>query len=49
MPIPHREPGVAEGSPQWDYQRIITAVRQAAGPVMVREVGEGWRIGHPSR
>ncbi|GHB68608.1 hypothetical protein GCM10010347_43530 [Streptomyces cirratus] len=23
-----------------DYQRIITAVRQAAGPIMAREVGE---------
>ncbi|MGW1145823.1 hypothetical protein ACWD6I_12340 [Streptomyces sp. NPDC002454] len=34
MLIPHREPGVEEGSLPWDYQRIITAVRQAAGPVM---------------
>ncbi|MEV8533997.1 hypothetical protein [Streptomyces sp. NPDC051211] len=40
MLIPHREPGVEEGSLPWDYQRIITAVRQAAGPVMAREVGE---------
>lgn len=44
MLIPHREPGVEEGSLPWDYPRIITAVRQAAGPVMAREVGEvvGW-------
>lgn len=40
MLIPHREPGVEEGSLPWDCQRIITAVRQAAGPVMAREVGE---------
>lgn len=40
MLIPHREPGVEEDSLPWDYQRVITAVRQAAGPVMAREVGE---------
>ncbi|WP_432068980.1 hypothetical protein [Streptomyces sp. C10-9-1] len=40
MLIPHREPGVEEDSLPPDYQRIITAVRQAAGPVMAREVGE---------
>ncbi|GAA4812927.1 hypothetical protein [Streptomyces ziwulingensis] len=40
MLIPHREPGVAEDSLPWDYQRIIAAVRQASGPVMAREVGE---------
>ncbi|MFF7365516.1 hypothetical protein [Streptomyces sp. NPDC008125] len=39
MLIPHREPGVEEDSLPWDYQRIIAAVRQAAGPVMAREVG----------
>lgn len=38
--IPHREPGVEENLLPWDYQRIIAAVRQAAGPVMAREVGE---------
>ncbi|GAB7102029.1 hypothetical protein JCM4814A_03430 [Streptomyces phaeofaciens JCM 4814] len=38
--IPHREPGVEEHSLPWDYQRIIAAVRQAAGPVMAREVCE---------
>ncbi|MEU9775284.1 hypothetical protein [Streptomyces sp. NPDC047968] len=40
MLIPHREPGVEEDLLPPDYQRIITAVRQAAGPVMAREVGE---------
>ena len=40
MLIPHREPGQEEDALPWDYQRIITAVRQAAGPVMAREVGE---------
>ncbi|MDG9728757.1 MULTISPECIES: hypothetical protein [unclassified Streptomyces] len=44
MLIPHREPGVEEDALPWGYQRIIAAVRQAAGPVMAREVGEvvGW-------
>ncbi|MEV5283296.1 hypothetical protein [Streptomyces sp. NPDC051994] len=40
MLMPHREPGMEEESLRWDYQRIIAAVRQAAGPVMAREVGE---------
>ncbi|MFE3518517.1 hypothetical protein [Streptomyces sp. NPDC059166] len=40
MLIPHREPGVEEDALPPDYQRIITVVRQAAGPVMAREVGE---------
>ncbi|MFI8364889.1 hypothetical protein ACIGD1_32640 [Streptomyces sp. NPDC085612] len=40
MLIAHREPGVKEGSLPQDYQRIITAVRQTAGPVTAREVGE---------
>ncbi|CAL9638036.1 hypothetical protein SUDANB120_06260 (plasmid) [Streptomyces sp. enrichment culture] len=40
MLIPHREPGGEEDLLPPDYQRIITAVRQAAGPVMAREVGE---------
>ncbi|GHH00172.1 hypothetical protein [Streptomyces rubradiris] len=38
--IPHRELGAEEDSLPPDYQRIIAAVRQAAGPVMAREVGE---------
>ncbi|MER7719626.1 hypothetical protein ABTX99_22240 [Streptomyces flaveolus] len=40
MLIPHRESGVEEDSLPWDYQRILAAARQAAGPVMAREVGE---------
>jgi hypothetical protein len=40
MLIPHRGPGMEEHALPWDYQRIIAAVRQAAGPVMAREVGE---------
>jgi hypothetical protein len=38
--VPHRVPGaVIEALPP-EYQRILTAVRQAAGPVMARQVGE---------
>ncbi|MEU8438508.1 hypothetical protein AB0F18_37600 [Streptomyces sp. NPDC029216] len=40
MLIPHREPDADESTLPPDYQRILTAVRQAAGPVMAREVGE---------
>ncbi|MEU0344633.1 hypothetical protein ABZ092_38280 [Streptomyces bobili] len=40
MLIPHREPGTDESMLPSDYQRITAAVRQAAGPVMAREVGE---------
>ncbi|MET9887633.1 hypothetical protein ABZZ20_31765 [Streptomyces sp. NPDC006430] len=40
MLIPHREPGVEETMLPPGYQRILTAVRQAAGPVMARQVGE---------
>ncbi|MEV7872576.1 hypothetical protein AB0P17_42195 [Streptomyces sp. NPDC088124] len=40
MLIPHRERGVEENMLPRDYQRILAAVRQAAGPVMAREVGE---------
>ncbi|HBF84957.1 MAG TPA: hypothetical protein DD420_35025 [Streptomyces sp.] len=40
MLVPYREPGVEEDALPWDYQRIIAAVRQAAGPVMTREVGK---------
>ncbi|MFD8008319.1 hypothetical protein [Streptomyces mirabilis] len=40
MLIPHREPGADESMLPLDYRRIIAAVRQAAGPVMAREVGE---------
>ncbi|MGW2184236.1 hypothetical protein ACWCXX_41190 [Streptomyces sp. NPDC001732] len=40
MLIPHRAAGVEETALPADYQRILAAVRQAAGPVMAREVGE---------
>ncbi|MEU8544672.1 hypothetical protein AB0C52_32530 [Streptomyces sp. NPDC048717] len=40
MLIPHREPGVEETMLPSDYQRILAAVRHAAGPVMTRQVGE---------
>ncbi|WP_405676336.1 hypothetical protein OG239_41610 [Streptomyces sp. NBC_00868] len=40
MLIPHREPGADESMLPPDYQRILAAVRQAAGPVMARGVGE---------
>lgn len=40
MLIPHRAPGVEEVTLPPDYQRILAAVRQAAGPVMARQVGE---------
>lgn len=40
MIIPHRAPGVEETALPADYQRILAAVRQAAGPVMARQVGE---------
>jgi hypothetical protein len=40
MLIPHREPGLEETMLLPDYQRILAAVRQAAGPVMARHVSE---------
>jgi hypothetical protein len=40
MMIPHRAAGVEETALPADYQRILAAVRQAAGPVMARQVGE---------
>ncbi|MFF1478518.1 hypothetical protein ACFVYD_13265 [Streptomyces sp. NPDC058301] len=40
MLIPNRTPDVKEAMLPPDYQRILTAVRQAAGPVMARQVGE---------
>ncbi|MGW1154713.1 hypothetical protein ACWD45_25925 [Streptomyces rubiginosohelvolus] len=46
MLIPHRESGVEEDLLPWGYQRILAAVRQAAGPVMAREVGEAVGGGH---
>ncbi|MFF1648629.1 hypothetical protein [Streptomyces sp. NPDC058240] len=40
MLIPHRAPDVEESTRPSDYQRILAAVRKAAGPVMARQVGE---------
>ncbi|MER5408764.1 hypothetical protein [Streptomyces sp. NPDC002769] len=40
MLIPHRVPDVEETMLPPDYQRILAVVRQAAGPVMARQVGE---------
>ncbi|MEV5758297.1 hypothetical protein AB0L61_16185 [Streptomyces tendae] len=40
MLIPHRGAGVEEATLPPGYQRILAAVRQAAGPVMARQVGE---------
>ena len=38
--IPHRGPGVEESALPSEYQRILAAVRKAAGPVTCRHVGE---------
>ncbi|MFE7708552.1 hypothetical protein ACFU6I_22765 [Streptomyces sp. NPDC057486] len=38
--VPHRAPGVGEAALPPEYQRILAVVRQAGGPVMVRQVGE---------
>lgn len=40
MLLPHRAPDVEEAAFPSDYQRILAAVRQAAGPVMARQVGD---------
>ncbi|MFD7628980.1 hypothetical protein ACFV7Q_23605 [Streptomyces sp. NPDC059851] len=40
MLIPHRTTDVEETALPPDYQRILAAVRGAAGPVMARQVGE---------
>ncbi|MGW2032233.1 hypothetical protein [Streptomyces sp. NPDC001811] len=40
MLIPHRTPDVEETVLPPDYRRILAALRQAAGPVMARQVGE---------
>ncbi|WP_176710356.1 hypothetical protein [Streptomyces sp. Wb2n-11] len=40
MLIPHRTSGVEETTLPPDYQRILAAVRRAAGPVMARQVGD---------
>ncbi|WP_031037469.1 hypothetical protein [Streptomyces sp. NRRL F-5650] len=40
MLIPHRAPGVEDAALPTDYQRILAAVGQAAGPLMARQGGE---------
>ncbi|MFD9137084.1 hypothetical protein ACFVZA_32645 [Streptomyces bottropensis] len=40
MLIPHRTSDVGESVLPPDYQRILAAVRRAAGPVMARQAGE---------
>ncbi|MFD3875946.1 hypothetical protein [Streptomyces sp. NPDC058623] len=40
MLIPHRTSDVGESVLPPDYQRILASVRQSAGPVMDRQVGE---------
>ncbi|MEU2577479.1 hypothetical protein ACIP3B_33720 [Streptomyces anulatus] len=44
MLIPHREPGMEETTLPRDYQRILAVVREAAGPVKARQVGDGLGI-----
>ncbi|MGW3248264.1 hypothetical protein [Streptomyces sp. NPDC001070] len=38
--VPDRAPGVAESALPAEYQRILTAARQAPGPVATRQIGE---------
>ncbi|MFI1565263.1 hypothetical protein ACH4ZX_19785 [Streptomyces sp. NPDC020490] len=40
MLVPHRGPETQETMLPPDYQRILTVVRQAGGPVTARQVGE---------
>ncbi|MEV5149345.1 hypothetical protein AB0L14_34370 [Streptomyces sp. NPDC052727] len=44
MLIPHRTPDMEETMLPPDYQRILATVRQAAGPVMARQVGDALGI-----
>ncbi|UUU19140.1 hypothetical protein [Streptomyces sp. DSM 40750] len=44
MLIPHRTSGVEETTLPPDYQRILAAVRQTAGPVKARQVGDALGI-----
>ncbi|MFE4416021.1 hypothetical protein [Streptomyces sp. NPDC056821] len=37
--VPDRAPGVEDGVLPAEYQRILAAVRQAAGPVATRQIG----------
>lgn len=49
MLIPHRTSDVQENALPPDDQRILTAVRQAAGPVTARQVGEMLSVGVNTR
>ncbi|WP_405783563.1 hypothetical protein [Streptomyces sp. NBC_00859] len=40
MLVPHRGPEIQEAMLPPDYQRILSIVRQAGGPVTARQVGE---------
>ncbi|QTD95736.1 hypothetical protein [Streptomyces cyanogenus] len=40
MLVPHRAPGMEETALAPQYRRILTAARQAAGPVIARQVGD---------
>ncbi|MFD8005249.1 hypothetical protein [Streptomyces mirabilis] len=40
MLVPHRTPSMEEAALPPEYQRILAVVRQAAGPLMARQVGE---------
>ncbi|MER6335022.1 hypothetical protein ABT298_38165 [Streptomyces sp. NPDC001034] len=44
MLIPHRTPDMEETTLPRDYQRILAAVRQAAGPDMARQAGDALGI-----
>jgi hypothetical protein len=44
MLIPHRMPDTEETMLPPDYRRILAVVRQAAGPVMARQVGDALGI-----
>ncbi|MGW0392876.1 hypothetical protein ACWDYJ_18640 [Streptomyces sp. NPDC003042] len=43
--VPHRASGVEETALPPEYQRILSVVRQAAGPVTTRQVGEELGLG----
>ncbi|MFJ1912665.1 hypothetical protein ACIOGX_12105 [Streptomyces sp. NPDC088147] len=45
--VPHREPGAEETALPPEYQRILTVVRQAGGPVTSGRSARnwGWRSG----
>ncbi|MHA6757026.1 hypothetical protein [Streptacidiphilus sp. PAMC 29251] len=40
LQVPYRTAGVAESALPPEYQRIMAAMRKAAGPVMMRQVAE---------